>query len=87
MTWNYRVIHSLDVGDSDVYAIQEVYYGKNGKPTAYCDASVLGDTVEGVGMVLDMMKAALDKPVLEESDFHKGAALGFPEGLPEPYVS
>ena len=80
-TWNYRVVHHqlvrghvvgdppayapLDAGDE--YSIHEVFYDDAGGVTKMTvDAMpVYADTVDGVRWVLDKMREACDKPVLE----------------------
>lgn len=73
--WNYRILahppHPIQKEDLAIYLeIHEVYYeddGTPGGPTAN-PVSVGGETVEEVGKVLEMMKAALEKPVLWYGD-------------------
>lgn len=73
MHWNYRVILFKSALES-YYAIHEVHYDDNDKPTAYAadPASVLWDVEEGteIGLqVLAQMALACSKPVLLASDF------------------
>lgn len=69
MTWNHRIIKYLD----GLMVVAEVYYDDDGRPTAYCRASVDGDTIEELWAVLEQHREALNKPVLEEAMFnHEG---------------
>jgi hypothetical protein len=81
MTWNYRVVHHrlerIELGHErdadpplereDSYEIHEVYYSDAGAVTKMTVAPVpvYAETVEGIRTVLDRMREALDKPVLE----------------------
>lgn len=71
--WNYRIIEH-DITEPDYMAVCEVYYAKDGKPIGWCNASApCGESAEDIKAEIEMMKAALDKPVLKESDFKSGA--------------
>ena len=39
MSWNYRVIKTLERGEQPYYAIHEVYYSKKGKPNGWSSAA------------------------------------------------
>lgn len=76
MTWNYRVIEFATPDGEPWRAIHEVFYGADGQPMSYGEnpASVVWD--EGLSEphgVLMRMLAALNQPVLIETDF-KGRA-------------
>ena len=68
MTWNYRVIEFPDV--EPYRQIHEVHY-EDGKPSTYTyrPAGVSWYISEDPGDILEMMKLALDKPVLTPEDF------------------
>jgi len=73
MTWNYRIIkkHSPE-SDETHYILTEVFYDKNGKPTAYADNNtILGDDKEEIIRVLKMMlkDAKKNQPILTQKDF------------------
>lgn len=63
--WNYRVMIHPDVKGDEVYqAIHEVYYDDDGKVTGWTDSPIsVGG--EDVAWVLDRMREALEKPVLD----------------------
>jgi hypothetical protein len=74
MSWNYRVLKQKSIyGNSDgsfteeeTFAIYEVYYDDDGKVNGYGkEATVYGESVSEVRQVLEMMKEALDKPVID----------------------
>lgn len=70
-TWNYRVMKFVDADGEPWHEIREVYYTDE-KPTAYSGKAADVSSVEniiGLKWVLDRMREALDKPVLEEADF------------------
>lgn len=65
--WNYRVLsHSVDH-----FAIHSVYYDQDGTPHSVSEspAGVVADTVEDLLAELDRFKAALERPVLQASEF------------------
>lgn len=72
MTWNYRVIRHE--GDFNTWlAIHEVFYDGD-EPTSCTEKPIdvrcrEDEGVEALGAQLDMMRAALAKPVLDESKF------------------
>lgn len=68
--WNYRVIKVKDE-DEDFYEVCEVYYDPMGLPMGYCAASVISEKLSEVGEVLDMMREALSKPVIDSEAFKK----------------
>ncbi len=74
MSWNYRVVRR-DAGDGSgetFLAIHEAYYEKGKeRPAGITKEAVTAsaESLEELGQVLDMMRAALSKPVLEYDDF------------------
>lgn len=62
MSWNYRVTF-----DGVEYAVREVYYCAAGYPEGWTEnpASIVGLTLSEIYDTLELMKLALDKPVLE----------------------
>lgn len=81
MTWNYRVMqHDHEtpiIGDDGKpvietsFDIHEVYYSTDGNPVSYTSdpIAVSGESIDGLGWVLDRMREAVAKPVLTEADF------------------
>jgi hypothetical protein len=73
MSWNYRVLrHKEDPlsENGEWLSIHEVHY-QDGKPTM-CTAGppgAGGETLEEIVKCLDLMKEALDKPILDYDDF------------------
>ncbi len=73
--WNYRVIRFF-VDESPHYAIHEVFYGDDGKPSSYGENPAVAmwewdEDVSGI-VILDMMREAFKKPVLTPEDFKNG---------------
>lgn len=79
MMWNYRVIE-FRAEESDLVwrSIHEVFYNENGKPSAYSvePAAVVSDKDDDFDLagVMDMMRKALDEPVLHDTDFRSEEA-------------
>jgi hypothetical protein len=72
MMWNYRVVRFKGENDEDTYyEIKEVFYNRDGSLMGYCDANVSGESFGDVIKVLDMMKTAAHKAVLDEEEFFK----------------
>jgi hypothetical protein len=72
--WNYRVIEFPAVQDEPARReLREVYYDDAGRPCAYgAPAQVLWDDEEDPATpysILQRMREALDKPVLDARDF------------------
>lgn len=69
MSWNHRVLkqtYTHPNGEKEItYSIGEVYYDEEGNLKWYSDAALFGDTIEELGEVLDRMKNALFKKVIE----------------------
>lgn len=77
MTWNYRVLARPD-GDDWWYSIHSVYYNENGTPNSFSDLpqSAVGQSPSEVQKDLEMMKEALNKPVLSYDNFPKELNVG-----------
>ena len=72
MSWNYRVIRHRDLnGGDDFLQIHEVHYDEEGNPALVTERGVKvgSETPEGLSEVLDMMRAAISRPVLNFEDF------------------
>ena len=74
MTWNYRIIKRGSENEPEYYyALNEVFYEKNGKPLAFGDAdTIVGNSPEEIIEMLEMMlaDAKKDQPILTEKDFN-----------------
>jgi predicted RNase H-like HicB family nuclease len=66
VTWNYRVIRSVDAAGVN-YAIHECYYEGNNVPTSWTadPADVAAETRADLFWVLAEMTKAIERPVLE----------------------
>jgi len=75
MTWSYRIIKRASENESEYYyALNEVFYKKNGKPMAFSDAdAIVGNSPEEIIELLEIMLADVkkDRPILNEDDFKK----------------
>ena len=73
MTWNYRIIKRMSKDEPECYyALNEVFYERNGTPMAYSDEDeIIGNSPEEIIEVLEMMlaDAKKDRPILTEEDF------------------
>lgn len=71
--WNYRIIKRASENEPEYYyALNEVFYEKNGKPLAFGDAdAIVGNSPEEIIEVLEIMlaDAKKDQPILTEEDF------------------
>ena len=69
--WNYRLIRHKDKNNADYFAIHEVFYGDEDKPTSVTEngADIGGDSIGEAKEVLDSMQEAFKQPVLDYEDF------------------
>lgn len=73
--WSYRVLKQQHEGKGKEswveieYGIVEAYFDERGDPVGYCEPHVVGDSVEELHSVLEMMREALAKPTMETGDF------------------
>lgn len=66
--WNYRVAVQ-HFTDEDEYAVIEVYYRADGAVEAWSErAAAAGGTLAEVAEDLELMRRALDMPVLEHAE-------------------
>ena len=67
MTWNYRVIKSIDQTGEVNFGIHEVYYDENNIPHS-CTAEPIvltAESIEDLKADLELINKAFSKPVLE----------------------
>ena len=64
-SWNYRLL-AHEYRREVVFAIHEVFYNELGIPTNCTKegAKIVGDDAQEVEEVIEMMKEALNKPIL-----------------------
>jgi len=67
MKWNHRVLK-----EDDVVRVIECYYDKYFEPIAYCEATALSDTLEGLQKEIRRFKKATKQPILTPEDFKQG---------------
>ena len=64
--WNYRVVKCTDESEGEEWLeIREVYYDQLGKPMGHCTATVGGESLAEVEIVLGMMAQSLSRAVLK----------------------
>lgn len=74
MSWNYRVVRYSDTCEESgsFFLIEEVYYDDDGvTPRSHTveGAAVGSGTLDELSGVLDVMREALDKPVLDDGNW------------------
>jgi hypothetical protein len=70
MTWTYRLIDISDENDGEyLLGLYEVFFDKKGVPMAYTEVSTVGESVHELRQVIERYALALDKPVLQKTDF------------------
>ena len=73
--WNYRIVQIVE-DEMEFVEIAEVFYDSENVPYSYGEATVWGDKIEELAEQLNLMKLALQKPVLHfpkdfTGDIHK----------------
>jgi hypothetical protein len=63
MSWNYRVVRTKFPNGEEIFGIHEMYYDPDA-PTVD-PVPIFSDSIDGLRSVLDRMREALDKPVIE----------------------
>lgn len=69
MTWNYRVVET-----EGTRSIHEIYYDEHGNIEGYADipsAPMWNPEFESFEQIIELMKLALDKPVILKSELIK----------------
>ena len=71
MSWNYRIIKSKDIDGSNYYQVHEVFYDEDGVANGCTENAItpVGNTVEELKRVFEMILNSFDKPVIEEEYF------------------
>lgn len=67
MTWNYRIIKSIDEDGEASFGIHEVYYDESKNPHS-CTAEPIvlaAESLDDLKKDLKLMQKAFEKPVLE----------------------
>ena len=68
-TWNHRVVRVREHGE-ELLCLSEVHYNDNGDPVGYSNPFMHSETMGGLVQLVDRLKAALKKPVLDaDTDF------------------
>jgi hypothetical protein len=70
MTWTYRLIDISDENDGEyLLGLYEVFFDKKGVPMAYTEMNMVGESVHELRQVIEWCALALDKPVVQKTDF------------------
>ena len=70
MTWTYRLIDITDENHGDyLLGLYEVFFDNDGLPMGYTEVSTVGESVHELRQVIERYALALDKPVLQKTDF------------------
>ena len=72
MTWNHRVIRRRYETGEEYFAIHEVYYDNDGKPSSVTTlpVAIFEDSINDLAITIDHIRECLDKPVLDyDEDF------------------
>jgi hypothetical protein len=68
--WNFRLIDLSDENEGEPYvALYEVHYTDESVPVGYSDPCTGSESVESLREVLRWQALALDKPVMQKSEF------------------
>ena len=68
--WNFRLIDMSDKNGGDPWLeLCEVHYNDKGIPVGYSTPCMGSETVDGVRLVMDWHRLAVNKPVLKKADF------------------
>ncbi|TRZ51696.1 hypothetical protein D4R99_04020 [bacterium] len=72
MISNYRVVHSVE-GEEEIFALHEAYFDSKYHTRPRFISSdplpIIGENLEELKTKLERMKEALEKPLLEKTDF------------------
>ena len=74
-TWNFRLLDVTDENGGGILRLYpyielvEVSYNDAGVPVGYCDPCTGSENLEGMKQLVEWYALALNKPVLNKSDF------------------
>jgi hypothetical protein len=68
--WNFRLVDLSDEnGDEPYIELREVFYDDEGVPIAHGKPAIGSESVESMREVMRWQALALDKPVMQKSEF------------------
>lgn len=68
--WNFRLVDLSDENMGEPWLeLCEVHYNDAGVPVGYTSPCVGSETVDGMRLVMDWHRLAVNKPVLKKADF------------------
>lgn len=65
MTWNHRIVSTIDEMGNEFFELAEVFYDSEGEAYAYGKATISADDIEGIYAQLEWFNAADTKPILK----------------------
>jgi hypothetical protein len=65
MTWNHRIVVTIDEMGKEFFELAEVFYDSLGEPYAYGQATISADDIEGIYAQLEWFNAADKKSILK----------------------
>jgi hypothetical protein len=72
MTWNHRIVSTIDEMGNEFFELAEVYYDSDGEAYAYGQATISADDIEGIYAQLEWFNAADTKPILKYPEHFTG---------------
>lgn len=66
-TWDLRLYEYSDKFQT-YYEVREVFFNDKGEPWGHCNARVLGESKEALIKYLELVREAIDKPILRDAD-------------------
>jgi hypothetical protein len=72
MTWNNRIVSTIDEMGNEYFEIAEVFYDSNGDAYAYGQATIGADDIEGIYAQLEWFNAADKKSILKYPEHFTG---------------
>jgi hypothetical protein len=72
MTWNNRIVSTLNEMGNEHFELAEVFYDSDGFPYAYGNATISSEDVEGLYTQVEWFKKSLDLPILKYPEHFTG---------------
>jgi hypothetical protein len=65
VTWNHRIVSTIDEIGNEFFEIAEVFYDADDLPYAYGQATISADDIEGIYTQLEWFSLVDKKPILK----------------------
>jgi hypothetical protein len=72
MTWNHRIVVTIDELGNEFFELAEVFYDSYGKPYAYGQATISADNIKDINKQLYWFMEAGGKDVLKYPEHFTG---------------